>query len=108
MFAGITATTCVDDTYCVGTGLPFTSTVAKSRRLFGFCEKLVPVSVTCTGGAFNATGAVSELGEILEITGIGYRTGSWYALESTELGFCTVIGTKPARVRSLGNMVPIT
>src|SRR5262249_42682887 len=71
MLAGMTPTICVDEMYCVGTGLPFTRTVAKSRRLFGFCEKFVPVMVTCTGGAFNATGAVIELGEIFEITGIG-------------------------------------
>src|SRR5262245_43447902 len=39
---------------------------------------------------------------------MGYRTGNKNAVESIEFGFCTVIGTNPGWVTSLGNTVPMT
>src|SRR5262245_6264985 len=62
--AGTNAVSWVDETYWVTTGVPFTSTVAVSNRLFGFCPKFAPVTATCTGCAFRAICAVRELGEI--------------------------------------------
>ena len=64
--------------------------------------------VTCTGCAFSATCAANELGETSVTTGIGYRTANWNGVESTEFGFCTVIGMNPAIVTSLGSTVPTT